>query len=109
MTEGASVAIEAIGEDGLHRWLEAVGPADPCVARQAAPHSLRASLGTDSIRNAIHTSCSSADQLRVSTFLHSAKRSCLPLCTTVLHHQLRTADLRPGAVHRFCQAINLQY
>lgn len=65
MTEVPSLAIEAIGECGLCRWLEAIGPEDPLTARHQAPGSLRACLGTDQMRNAIHTSPDLDDQLRV--------------------------------------------
>lgn len=50
------LAIECTGEDVVARVHEAVGPADPAVAREAAPRSVRAVLGLDRARNAVRAS-----------------------------------------------------
>lgn len=44
------------GENAVLAWREFVGPTDPDVAREKAPHSIRAMFGTGGSHNAIHGS-----------------------------------------------------
>ncbi|KAJ2806721.1 hypothetical protein H4R20_001579 [Coemansia guatemalensis] len=55
-TSGPVIALLLEGDDVIRGWRMMLGPADPTVARQQAPQSLRALLGTDTRRNAVHGS-----------------------------------------------------
>lgn len=50
------VAMELVGDDAVSKWQAIVGPTDPGQARSEAPRSLRAHLGNDATRNAVHAS-----------------------------------------------------
>lgn len=54
LSEGRSVILEVRGEDVVARLRELCGPYDPVIARVLRPESLRAKLGLDSVRNALH-------------------------------------------------------
>lgn len=56
MSSGPSVAMSAIGENGMQRWREYIGPTDAEVAKVEAPNSLRAIYGTDITKNGVHGS-----------------------------------------------------
>ncbi|KAJ2077009.1 hypothetical protein H4R24_005382 [Coemansia sp. RSA 988] len=58
-TSGPVIALLLEGDDVIRGWRMMIGPADPTVARLQAPQSLRALLGTDTRRNAVHGSESS--------------------------------------------------
>jgi len=45
--------------DAVGSWLKIAGPSDPVAAKRDAPGSVRALFGTDSLKNAIHSSASS--------------------------------------------------
>ncbi|KAM6921807.1 nucleoside diphosphate kinase homolog 7 isoform 1-T2 [Xenentodon cancila] len=50
------VAMELMGDEATSVWRRLLGPADPAVARQEAPQSIRAQFGTDGIKNVAHGS-----------------------------------------------------
>ncbi|PIA13968.1 nucleoside diphosphate kinase, partial [Coemansia reversa NRRL 1564] len=55
-TSGPVIALLLEGDDVIRGWRMMIGPTDPTVARKQAPQSLRALLGTDTCRNAVHGS-----------------------------------------------------
>lgn len=67
MTVGPVVAMDLLAEDAVGRWEAMVGPMDPTVAKTERPGSIRASLGTDAIRNVIHSAKSSQHVEKVQT------------------------------------------
>jgi len=50
------VAMEVIGTDAVNIWQAMMGPSSPAQAQSDAPRSIRAQLGTDDVRNAVHGS-----------------------------------------------------
>ena len=64
--------------DAVASWRERIGPADPNVARETHPESLRAQLGV-ALRNVVHGSATVKDAAREKEKLHRgriAKPSC---------------------------------
>ncbi|RDD38465.1 Nucleoside diphosphate kinase 7 [Trichoplax sp. H2] len=55
-SSGPCIAIEIRGNNAPQNFREFCGPADPEIARQLRPNSLRARFGKDKIRNAVHCS-----------------------------------------------------
>jgi nucleoside-diphosphate kinase len=53
------VAMELIGKDAVNMWQAMMGPFSPAQAQSEAPRSIRAALGADDVRNAVHGSSSS--------------------------------------------------
>lgn len=64
LSRDAVVALEVVGPDVVNTWHGVMGPADPDVAREAAPRSLRAQFGTDAIANAVYGSATPEDAKR---------------------------------------------
>ncbi|EKF26473.1 nucleoside diphosphate kinase, putative [Trypanosoma cruzi marinkellei] len=58
---GTCLAVELSRHNAVEKLLEIVGPENPIDARRAAPHSLRARLGTDLIRNAVSAASNLAE------------------------------------------------
>ncbi|XP_071543662.1 nucleoside diphosphate kinase homolog 7 isoform X2 [Panulirus ornatus] len=59
LLSGPAVALEITSIHGTEtplKFREFVGPADPAVARELRPHSLRAWFGEDKVKNAVHCS-----------------------------------------------------
>jgi nucleoside-diphosphate kinase len=52
------VVMELIGKDAVNMWQAMMGPFSPAQAQAEAPKSIRAQLGTDDVRNAVHGSSS---------------------------------------------------
>ena len=71
------VAFELTGENAISRWREMMGPTDSAVARQEAPHTLRAQFGTDQTHNACHGSDSLSSSKREAEFFLGPKTSAL--------------------------------
>ena len=64
MARGPLVALALEKVDAQAAWLELLGPADPAVAKEEAPLSLRAIYGADVVNNALHGSTSAAAAFR---------------------------------------------
>ncbi|KAJ2709558.1 hypothetical protein H4R19_004193, partial [Coemansia spiralis] len=60
MASGPVIALLLEGDDVIRGWHAMIGPTDAAVARKQAPQSIRALLGTDGCRNAVHGSESPA-------------------------------------------------
>ncbi|KAG8341645.1 putative Nucleoside diphosphate kinase [Trypanosoma vivax] len=58
---GTCLAVKLSGQNAVERLMELVGPEDPIDARRAAPNSIRARLGEDLIRNAVHAAANLAE------------------------------------------------
>ncbi|XP_042226484.1 nucleoside diphosphate kinase 7-like isoform X2 [Homarus americanus] len=59
LMSGPSVALEITsihGDETPIKFREFVGPADPVVAKELRPHSIRARFGEDKVKNAVHCS-----------------------------------------------------
>jgi nucleoside-diphosphate kinase len=61
LASGQSVAVEVRGEDCVHRLRELAGPYDTVIARELRPGTLRATFGTDAVRNGVHVTDLPAD------------------------------------------------
>lgn len=77
MTSGPVVAFEMTGDNAVSRWRELMGPTDSTVARQEAPHTIRAQFGADITRDAVHGSDSLEAAKRESDFFFGPKASRL--------------------------------
>merc|ERR1712224_576870 len=66
------VAMELIGPDAVNLWKELVGPSISQEAKSQAPNSLRAQIGTDDVRNAVHASCTSDVAVKEIDFFFGA-------------------------------------
>lgn len=88
----------------VESWLRLIGPADPVVAREEKPQSLRAKLGTDAVHNALHGSASAADaQKDIDEFFPSLPLERLPSNLQELHDILSAKpglEATHGAPHR---------
>lgn len=51
-----TTGLEIVNQNALQSWKELCGPENATVAKTQAPQSIRASFGTDSVRNAVHCS-----------------------------------------------------
>ncbi|KAJ1906923.1 hypothetical protein LPJ81_001078, partial [Coemansia sp. IMI 209127] len=68
MTSGPIVALSLDGDDVIRGWRMMIGPTDPDTARMQAPQSIRALLGSNSSRNAVHGSDSPESAQRELAF-----------------------------------------
>ena len=67
---GGPVVVAVLSKvDAVASWRERIGPADPNVARETHPESLRAQLGVDSLRNVVHGSATVKDAAREKALL----------------------------------------
>jgi len=64
MTSDVSMALVVEKVDAVDEWSLLLGPADPELAKQIAPKSLRAQLGKDKVRNAVYGSSSAENAER---------------------------------------------
>lgn len=64
MSSDAVVAIELVGADCVNRLHAVAGPADPVVAAEVAPKSMRALFGTDACRNAVYVAQTAEEATR---------------------------------------------
>ena len=87
------LAIECTGADVEARVHEAIGPADPAAAREAAPRSVRAVLGVDRARNAVRGSRGGAAAAAELSFIFEARRAPTAVCT-----HCAVAIVKPHAV-----------
>ncbi|KAJ2076343.1 hypothetical protein GGI09_008452, partial [Coemansia sp. S100] len=71
MSSGPTIALLLEGDDVVRGWRMMVGPTSPATARQQMPQSIRALLGDDGPRNAVHGSDSAESaQRELSFFFH---------------------------------------
>ncbi|KAJ2862802.1 hypothetical protein GGH94_004033 [Coemansia aciculifera] len=71
MSSGPTVALLLEGDDVVRGWRMMVGPTSPATARQQMPQSIRALLGDDGPRNAVHGSDSAESaQRELGFFFH---------------------------------------
>ncbi|KAJ1886760.1 hypothetical protein LPJ66_009468 [Kickxella alabastrina] len=68
MSSGPLVALLIEGDDVIRGWRTMIGPTSPATARQLAPQSIRAVLGADGPRNAVHGSDSAESAQRELSF-----------------------------------------
>lgn len=54
MTTGPCIALEVRQENVVKAFRELAGPADPEIAKNLRPTTLRARFGIDKVRNAVH-------------------------------------------------------
>ena len=54
--------MQLVGDNALAKWSELCGPADSVQAKIHAPSSIRSAFGTDSVKNAVHSASSPAQQ-----------------------------------------------
>ncbi|KAJ2819008.1 hypothetical protein GGI24_004922, partial [Coemansia furcata] len=64
MSSGPTIALLLEGDDVVRGWRMMVGPTSPAAARQEMPMSIRALLGDDGLRNAVHGSDSAESAQR---------------------------------------------
>lgn len=70
---GPVIAMELYAENAIDRLTLLVGPGDMDEARKDFPHSIRAWLGIDNIKNGIH--CSKTPELVVKVCILRVQRS----------------------------------
>lgn len=61
MQSDVCTGMELVGDRAVERFREVLGPTDAAAAKQNAPGTLRATFGTDTMRNAVHASASASD------------------------------------------------
>eukprot|EP00351_Strombidinopsis_sp_SopsisLIS2011_P003055 CAMPEP_0116879540 /NCGR_PEP_ID=MMETSP0463-20121206/11355_1 /TAXON_ID=181622 /ORGANISM="Strombidinopsis sp, Strain SopsisLIS2011" /LENGTH=59 /DNA_ID=CAMNT_0004528993 /DNA_START=503 /DNA_END=682 /DNA_ORIENTATION=- len=54
--------MEIVADGAIDKWRNIIGPTDSVQAKMHASRSLRASYGTNSLRNAVHGSHSAQDK-----------------------------------------------
>ena len=69
LASGPSVALVLTKVGAVKAWRSLIGPPDPARAREIAPSSIRALLGADAVRNAVHGSDSDASARREANLL----------------------------------------
>lgn len=72
ITSGPIVAMRLKRLDALNRWRQVVGPSDSEEAREESPESLRATMGTDEMANAIHAAKTPEEVIRYSNMFFSS-------------------------------------
>ncbi|MCL4166893.1 UNVERIFIED_CONTAM: hypothetical protein GTU68_067027, partial [Idotea baltica] len=92
MISDLTVGIELIGDECVNRWRNIIGPGDPQTAQIESPKSLRALLGTDMIKNAVHGSDSHSAAARELEFFFSNKS---PLKSPAYFHSCSCLIIKP--------------
>jgi len=88
------VVMELVGKDAVSMWQAMMGPFNPDQARAEAQRSIRANLGQDEVRNAVHGSASNemADQ-EINFFFGESSN----FATTALFNNCSLCVVRPHA------------
>ena len=94
MCSGPVVVAVLSKVDAVASWRERIGPADPNVARETHPESLRAQLGVDPLRNVVHGSATVKDAAREKALLFPSG----PLPSLVPKEYLLETLVMPGLV-----------
>lgn len=94
MSSGPVVVAVLSKVDAVNAWRELVGPADPNVARETSPGSLRAQLGVDALRNVVHGSATVQEAAREKAFLFPQG----PLPSLIPKEYLLETLVMPGLV-----------
>jgi len=94
LASDVSVVMELIGTDVVNMWQAMMGPASPAQAQSEAPRSIRAQLGTDDTRNAVHGSSSSLQAEKDLDFFFGADKNWP---TTALFNNCTLCIVRPHA------------
>merc|ERR1719478_1639632 len=87
------VVMELVGTDVVNMWQAMMGPFSPSEAQAQAPRSIRAQLGTDDVRNAVHGSADSAKAEQEVEFFFGQEWP-----TTALFNNCTLAIVRPHAL-----------
>jgi len=88
------VVMELIGKDAVSMWQAMMGPFSPAEAQSVAPKSIRAVLGIDDVRNAVHGSSNSAKAEDEVNFFFGGSRNWP---TTALFNNCTLCVVRPHA------------
>jgi len=88
------VVMELIGSDAVNMWQAMIGSFSPAQAQGEAPRSIRAQLGTDDVRNAVHGSSSSQVADAEVDFFFGANANWP---TTALFNNCTLCIIRPHA------------
>mmetsp|Transcript_48257 Transcript_48257/g.134735 ORF Transcript_48257/g.134735 Transcript_48257/m.134735 type:complete len:373 (-) Transcript_48257:75-1193(-) len=90
------VVMELVGDDVLSKWNAICGPADPDAAHREAPRSLRAAIGSDAVRNAVHSSANPTVAAQEIDYFFGAGSSWP---TTAIFNNCTLCVVRPHAFH----------
>jgi nucleoside-diphosphate kinase len=88
------VVMELIGKDAVNMWQAMMGPFSPSQAKSEAPRSIRAVLGADDVRNAVHGSKDNQAAAAEVDFFFGESRSWP---TTALFNNCTLCVVRPHA------------
>jgi nucleoside-diphosphate kinase len=88
------VVMELVGKDAVAIWQAMMGPFSPDQARSEAPRSIRANIGSDIVRNAVHGSASSQTADKEVDFFFSPNASWP---TTAIFNNCTLCVVRPHA------------
>lgn len=95
LSADVSVAMELVGKDAVNTWQEMMGPASPARAKAEAPRSVRAALGSDDVRNAVHGSSSNLAATTELEFFFGQSKSWP---STALFNNCTLCVVRPHAL-----------
>lgn len=88
------VVMELIAKDAVNMWQAMMGPFSPTQAKSEAPRSIRAVLGQDEVRNAVHGSKDNETATREVDFFFGQTRAWP---TTALFNNCTLCVVRPHA------------
>lgn len=93
LTSDVVVVMELVGKDAITMWQAMMGPFSPSQAKADAPRSIRAALGTDDVRNAVHGSSNGMLAEQEVEFFFGSKN----WPTTALFNNCTLCVVRPHA------------
>lgn len=94
LTSDVIVVMELIGQDVVNMWQAMMGPFSPSEAQAQAPRSIRAQLGTDDVRNAVHGSANNEKAEQEVDFFFGPGKNWP---TTALFNNCTLCIVRPHA------------